>query len=102
MMADSPLHRAAARILKDPKSSKAARTVAASALVRSARATGRLRKAVNLKRLDNVADRLGELYQNVGKLSGRTVSNKNKLMKSVLDEILALTEEVESISMRKK
>ncbi len=101
MMAESSLHRAAARILKDPKSSKAARTVAASALVRAARATGRLRKSVNLRRLDNVADRLGALYQNVGKLSGRTVSNKNKLMTSILDEIVALTEEVESISGRK-
>lgn len=50
-----------------------------------------------LSRLDAVADRLGALYQ----LAGDAIWTNPKA-KEILDEIVALTDEVERISNRKE
>ena len=98
----SSARESAVRVLKNPKSSLDARRAAASALVQIGVVNSRLRRSIDVRALDKVADRLGDLYQNVGKLSGRSVSARNKLHASVLDEIIALTAEIERISGRKK
>lgn len=46
--------------------------------------------------LDHVADRLGNLYQEIGRAEFAADATQTKL----LDEVLSLTEEVERISRR--
>lgn len=53
-----------------------------------------LKRSIEVHLLDKVADRLGALYQMVG----RGLASEQK---SILDELLSLTEEVERISGRK-
>lgn len=91
---------AAAKILNDKTASKEVKCVAASALTQLSVADRRVKIVSDQARLDKVADRLGELYQQVGNLEPRLGGDGRKCIK-IMDQILALALEVEDISGRK-
>lgn len=80
---------AAAKILKDPKSTKAQRTVAASALTGRSLAAEELRRTLDRERIKDILRGLDDLYVLLGKVNGRTAKDTSR-MHGALDRIVRM------------